>query len=90
MARRVDNIDLHIVPIDGGVLRENGYPPLFLKRIRIHNPLLNRLVLTEDSCLTKHLVDQSGLPMINVRDDRDIANSHGSSDTGVQVDSEGS
>ncbi len=57
VARRVDNIDLHIVPMDGGVLSENGYPPLFLKRIRIHHPLLNRLIFAEDSRLTEHLVD---------------------------------
>ena len=42
VARRVDDVDLGAVPVDGGVLGENGDAALALERVGVHHSLLRR------------------------------------------------
>ena len=41
--------------------------------VRVHDPLDHFLVLAEHAALPEHRVDQRRLPMVDVRDDRDVA-----------------
>ena len=72
MARRVDDVDLHTAIHHRGVLRHDRDAPLTLERVRVHHPLGNLLVLAKDAALTQHRVDQGRLPVVDVRDDRDV------------------
>src|SRR5690606_22347208 len=71
---RVDDVDLHALPVDGRVLRQDRDAPLALERVRVHDALLHRLVVAEDAGLAEHLVDEGRLAVIYVRDDRDVTN----------------
>ena len=42
--------------------------------IRIHNTVDKQLIVTENSRLTQHSIDQGGFSMVNVRDDGYISN----------------
>ena len=76
VARRVDDVDLGVVPADRRILGENGDSALFFKRIGIHHAFFYDLIFAEGSSLTEHLVDEGGLPVVDVRDDGDITNLH--------------
>jgi hypothetical protein len=80
--RGVDNVDLDPVPLHGGVLGQDGDPPLLLEGVRVHDPLLHLLVVAKDPGLAEHLVDQGGLAMVNVGDDGDVSNLHVNSGRG--------
>ena len=84
VARGVDDVDAvdlfvpgHIA--DGAVLGEDGDAPLALEGVGVHDqavlPALELLQLTgaEVAGLLEQLVNQGGLPMVNVSDDGDIA-----------------
>ena len=77
VARCIDDVDLHILPLDRSVLRENGDPPLPFERVGVHHAFRHLLVLPEDAGLPEHLVDQGRLAVIDVRDDGDVADRHG-------------
>ena len=74
---RVDDIDLGPPPRHGSVLREDRDAPFALQRIGIEDPLAHLLAFAKYSRLPEHLVDQRGLAMVHVRDDRDVAQPHG-------------
>jgi hypothetical protein len=76
MAGRVDDVDLRPAPAHRRVLREDRDPPLALERVGVHHPLLDDLVLAERAGLPEHLVDESGLAVVDVGDDGDVANLH--------------
>ena len=76
VAGRVDDVDLRVVPANGRVLREDGDAPLFLERVGVHDALFDDLVVAEGSGLAEHLVDEGGLPVVDVGDDGDVANLH--------------
>ena len=62
--------------VDGGVLRENGNALLALEIAGVHDTLtglFNRVTLGERSGLPEHCVNQRGLAMIDVCDDRDVS-----------------
>ncbi len=44
--------------------------------VAVHHALGHLLVFTEGAALAQQLVDQRGLAMIDVSDDRDVANFH--------------
>ena len=79
MARGVDDIDAGAFPVDRGTFRKDGNPAFPFQVIGIHGALGDLLVLPERTGLFKQLVDQSGLAMIDVRDNRNIAEAHNES-----------
>ena len=76
MARRIDDIDPRTLPFHRRGLGQNGNPALALQIIAVHRPLADSLIVPEKTRLFEQFIHQSGLAMINVRDDRDIANIH--------------
>ena len=74
MAGSVDDIDLHIFISDRNVLRKNGDSTLALLVVRVQNALFDLLILAKNMRCPEQTVNQRGLAMINVRDDRDVAN----------------
>ncbi len=73
VTRRVDDVDLHAAVHDRGVLGHDRDSALPLEVIRVHDPLGHLLVLAEDVALTEHPVDERGLAVVDVGDDRDVA-----------------
>ena len=78
MARGVDDVDGDIaavrgVMLHGGVLGEDRDALLALEGQRVKNPLLDLLSDPEGTRLPQHCVNQGGLPMVDVSDDRDVA-----------------
>src|SRR5439155_11027399 len=73
---RIDDVDLRVLPPDRSVLRENRDAALTLERVGIHHPLLDDLIRPEGARLPEHLVDEGGLPVIDVRDDRYVSYLH--------------
>lgn len=73
MARRVDDIDLHVLVADGDVLGENRDAALALLVVGVQDALLDLLVLAEDTGSLQKAIDECGLAVIDVRDDGDVA-----------------
>jgi hypothetical protein len=80
VARRVDDVDRHRLAVGGGtgvvdrgVLGEDRDPLLALQVAGVHRALLDVLVLAEGTALPEHLVDERGLAVVDVGDDRDVA-----------------
>ena len=63
---------------DRGRLGENGDAALVFEIVGIHGALGDALVVAEGAGLLEQLVDERGLAMVDVRDDRDISQFHGS------------
>ena len=70
---RVDNVDPRIAPDDRSRLGEDGDAALTLQIIGVHHPLFGLFILAEGAGLFQQAVDQRGLAVVNVGDDRDIA-----------------
>ena len=70
---RVHDVDAGAAVLDGAVLREDGDAALTLDVVRVHDPLDHLLVRGEGAGLPEEAVDQGGLAMVDVRDDRDVA-----------------
>jgi hypothetical protein len=45
--------------------------------VRIHRPLFDALIVAEGAGLAEQLIDESRLAVIDVRDDRHVAEAHG-------------
>ena len=73
VAGRVDDVDARVLPVDRGRLGEDGDAALLFEVVGIHGALGDALVVAEGAGLPEKLVDQRGLAMVDVRDDRDIA-----------------
>ena len=73
VARGIDDVDLHAFVEDGGVLGEDGDAALALEIVGIHDELAGGVWIAEDVRLFEQSVDQCRLAMVDVRDDRDIA-----------------
>jgi hypothetical protein len=58
---------------DRAVLREDRDPALALEVVAVHHPLGHVLVLGERARLDQQLVDERGLAVVDVGDDRDVA-----------------
>ena len=73
VARRVHDVDLHVLVVDGRVLGHDRDALLALEVDRVHDPLDHVLVGAEDAGLPEHGVDEGGLAVVDVGDDGDIA-----------------
>ena len=72
--RRVNNVDTNAFVINGGVFGENCDPALPLEIVRVHHTGWNRLSLSEDARLVEHGIHQCGFAMVDVGNDRNVAN----------------
>ncbi len=77
VARGVDDVDPVAVPLDRGALGEDGDPALLFQVVGIHGPFLHALILAESAGLAEQLVDKRGLAVVDVGDDRHVAEAHG-------------
>ena len=73
VARRVDNVDLDALVMNGNVLRENGDAALTFLIVGVKHALGNFLVLAEYVRRPEQAVDQGGFTVVNVRNDSHIA-----------------
>ena len=81
VARGVDQIDFRDRPvrrgvgvIDGDILGQNRDAPLALQRIAVQQRVLRHLAVAKVVALTQQRVDEGGLAVIDVSDNRDVSN----------------
>ena len=70
---RVDDVDLRPAVAHGRVLGQDRDALLALEIARVEHAILYRFVLAEGPGLPQHRVDQRRLAMVDVRDDRHVA-----------------
>ena len=73
VAGGVDDVELHAVVTDRRVLGEDRDALLALEIHRVHDAVIDVLVLAEGAGLPQHRVDERGLAVVDVGDDRDVA-----------------
>ena len=73
MAGRVDDVDLRPAVANGCVLGQDRDALLALEVHRVEDALGNVLILAEGARLPKESVDECRLAVVDVRDDRDVA-----------------
>ena len=73
VARGIYDVDLYALVMYRGVLCQNGNAALTLDVARVHDTLFYHLIFAESASLLEHLIDQSSLAMVNVRNDGDVA-----------------
>ncbi len=76
VAGGIDDVDPGVLPDDRGRLGEDRDPTLALEIIGVHCAFGDTLVLAEGTRLLQEAVDQRGLAMVDVGDDRDVAQLH--------------
>ena len=76
VAGGVDDIDARVFPDQRGDLGEDGDAALALEIVGIHGALFDALVVAEGAGLLEQHVDQGGFAMVDVGNDRDIAQRH--------------
>ncbi len=77
VAGGVDDVDAGVAPDHRGALGEDGDASLALQVVAVHGALGHDLVVAERAGLAEELVDEGGLAVIDVGDDRDVADLHG-------------
>ena len=73
MARRIDDVDAVVTPGDGRVLGQDGDATLLFLVVGIHDAFGQHGAFAEGAGLLEQTVDQGGLAMVDMGDDRDIA-----------------
>ena len=73
VARGVDDVDERVAVVERGVLREDGDAALALQVGVVERALRDPLVRAERAALRQKHVDERGLPVIDVRNDGDVA-----------------
>ena len=73
VTRGVDDVDTGVLPLDRGDLGEDGDAALALDVVGVHGAFGHALVFAELAGLLQQAIHQRGLAMVNVRDDRDVA-----------------
>ena len=76
VAGRIDDVDPRAAPDHRGALGQDGDAALALQDVAVHRPLGHHLMVAERAGLAEQLVDQGGFAMVNMGDDRDVANLH--------------
>ncbi len=74
VTRCVHNVDTAALIVDGRVLGKDGDAALAFQIARIHHALLHLLVRAEHAALAEQAIHKRGLAVVNVRDDRNVAN----------------
>ena len=77
MAGRVHDIQAHALPFHRGAFGQDGDAALAFLVVGIHGALGHVLVFAHRARLFEQLVHQGGLAVVDMRDDRDIADFHG-------------
>src|SRR4029077_7739502 len=72
VAGRVDDVDVHALVVDGGVLGEDGDPALALEVVRVHELLRDVRRGGERAGGEQQLVDERRFTVIDVGDDREV------------------
>ena len=72
VAGRVDQVDLDALPRDRGGLGEDGDAPLALLVVGVHDAVDHRLVGGEGAGGAQQRVDESGLAVVDVRDQGNV------------------
>jgi hypothetical protein len=73
VSRRVHDVDLDPVKPHARDLGQDGDTALALQVVRVHDPIHMFFVSAENAALIEHGVDESGLAVIDVGDDGDVA-----------------
>ena len=73
VAGGVDDVDLVVAVLEGGVLGEDGDAPFLLQVVGVHHPFHVAGAISQGAGLLQQLVHQGGLAVVNVGDDGDIA-----------------
>ncbi len=73
VAGGIHDVDADAFPCDGGKLGQDGDAALAFEVVRIHRAIRDHLASAEGSRLAQESVDQSGLAVIDVGDDGDVA-----------------
>ena len=73
VAGRVDDVDGHVGVADRRVLGEDGDALLALEVVRVHDQRAHLLVVAEGVALLQQGVDQRGLAVVDVGDDRHVS-----------------
>jgi hypothetical protein len=71
--RSVDDVELHPSVAHGGVLGQDGDPLLALEIHGVHHALVDLLIGPEHARLPQHPVDERRLAVVDVGDDREVA-----------------
>ena len=72
VSRRIDDVDVYALVIDGEILGENRDPPFLFQVVRIHDPFSDVLVRGEAAGLMQQLIDERGLAVVDVGNDGDV------------------
>ena len=70
----IDDVDVNALPFNGAVLRENRDAAFLFDRVAVHHALFNFLVFTEGAGTLQKAVHQGRLTVVNVGNNRNIAN----------------
>ena len=73
VAGRIDDIDPVTVPFDAGAFGEDGDPAFLFQVVRIHRAFFHALIVAEGAGLAEQLIHQCGLAVVDVSDDRHVA-----------------
>ena len=73
MTGRIDDVDLDFAVTNRSVFGHDGDAALAFEVEAVHHALDDSLVVAEGSALLEHGIDQSCLAVVDVRDDRDVA-----------------
>ncbi len=72
VAGRVDDVDPMALPLDGTGLREDRDSTLLLDVVAVHDELAHGLVVAEDPALLEKAVNERGLAVVDMGDDRHV------------------
>ena len=73
MARRVDDVDLHALVVDGNVLGKDGNAALAFLVVGVQHALFHLLIVAEHVRRPQQAVHQGGLAVVNMGDDGNVA-----------------
>ena len=73
MARSIEDVDFGITVHNRGVFGQNGNATFTFQIVGVHYAVFNVFVATENTALFKHCIYQSSFAVVNVSNNRDIA-----------------
>jgi hypothetical protein len=72
MAGGINDVDVIVIPVQGGILGEDGDAAFSLQSVGIHHPFDGRSPSAEAAGLLQQFVYQRGLAVIHMGDNGDI------------------